>query len=763
VTPLRKRIGRARALELAGAVAFALFASWPFLDPGGIVAGFDTVAFTVPNQDFAFAALRDLRLPGWNDLVFDGVPGFANPQLGALYPLKWPFLWMDTHNAVELLTVVHLVLLAIGAVVLFGGCLRLRPPAALLGAVALTGCGYAIARTLHFEQLVALSYGPWLLAVVDAAVAGTVRPRRAVVLVALPLALAALGGHQQPLYLLVCIAVLYAIGRALDLRRARGLLVAASGALLGGGLAAIQLVPSALLAGRSVRSGGVPIETLDDLAAFVLQPRRLPQVLLGDTFAARSDIASGGLEAMSFVGAVVFGLALVGLATGLLDARRRFLVLGLLLVAIASAALAVGPRSPLFRAAYDVLPGFDLFRVPVRALFAFDVAASMLAAFGVDAIASRRVGSRALLAAGGAAAVGLVPLAAGALERPRAVTLAFWLVAGVLVAGTAMLHGRAASLALTAVVAAAAIELGVLGWHGPLRGTLVDEPVDPVSPAARFLGEQPERSLSLGRELLEDPLYLAQSLRANLNGPLGVRSLDGYDGGPAVSRRWVDAMTSVAADPFNADLTMRAQVRQPLSPELFALFGVRYVLVDVSQWDPSLWLSDWQGPIGAGGALQVFENPAYAGEAFLYGATRFLAGKSGPALAALGDELHSVVLVEENGPRLGCDGCARVPVTLERPGSGRLAAATKSARPSLLVVAEQWDPGWRAEVDAEAANPVPVDGLLLGVPVPPGSHRVSLVYEIDGLGLGIPLTLAALSLAFVLLLPLRGTRRSSSL
>jgi hypothetical protein len=224
-------------------------------------------------------------------------------------------------------------------------------------------------------------------------------------------------------------------------------------------------------------------------------------------------------------------------------------------------------------------------------------------------------------------------------------------------------------------------------------------------------------------------------------------------------------MESLTAAPFNPDLTMRAQLRPPLDPEAFALFGVRYVLVDPTQWDPPTWLPDWRGPLvwegrlGIFGALEVWENPAYEGEAFLFGETRSLAGPPGPALVSLGEGIRSVALVEENGPLLDCGGCSRAPVPLERRAPGLISAATAGTRPSLLVVAEQWDPGWHAEVDERAVETVPVDGFLIGVPVPAGSHRVELEYEIDGLGLGVPLTLTALSLVFVLLLPLPGRRR----
>lgn len=64
-----------------------------------------------------------------------------------------------------------------------------------------------------------------------------------------------------------------------------------------------------------------------------------------------------------------------------------------------------------------------------------------------------------------------------------------------------------------------------------------------------------------------------------------------------------------------------------------------------------------------------------------------------------------------------------------RPGPGRWKVDVDGARPSLVVVAESWFPGWKATVDGDEVTVLEADGAFLGVPVPAGPHRLELHYE----------------------------------
>jgi hypothetical protein len=50
-------------------------------------------------------------------------------------------------------------------------------------------------------------------------------------------------------------------------------------------------------------------------------------------------------------------------------------------------------------------------------------------------------------------------------------------------------------------------------------------------------------------------------------------------------------------------------------------------------------------------------------------------------------------------------------------------------RPALLVVSQNWLPGWTATVGGVEAPVVRVNHSLQGVPVPEGTHEVHLAYR----------------------------------
>jgi hypothetical protein len=97
-----------------------------------------------------------------------------------------------------------------------------------------------------------------------------------------------------------------------------------------------------------------------------------------------------------------------------------------------------------------------------------------------------------------------------------------------------------------------------------------------------------------------------------------------------------------------------------------------------------------------------------------------------------------------------------------RPGPGRWKVQVAGPRPSLLVVAESYFPGWKAKVDGREVRVVEADGAFLGVPVGPGAHQVELSYHRPAVaGIGRFITFVALlgSVALMLMPGQPGGRR----
>jgi hypothetical protein len=73
-------------------------------------------------------------------------------------------------------------------------------------------------------------------------------------------------------------------------------------------------------------------------------------------------------------------------------------------------------------------------------------------------------------------------------------------------------------------------------------------------------------------------------------------------------------------------------------------------------------------------------------------------------------------------------------VLVDRPG--RLDLAVSAPRTQLLVVADSFHPGWRAQVAGQDRPVVRVNGDFMGCVVPPGEHLVRWRFEPDSLRLG---------------------------
>jgi hypothetical protein len=67
----------------------------------------------------------------------------------------------------------------------------------------------------------------------------------------------------------------------------------------------------------------------------------------------------------------------------------------------------------------------------------------------------------------------------------------------------------------------------------------------------------------------------------------------------------------------------------------------------------------------------------------------------------------------------------------------------RAAGPGVLLIAEGWDPGWRATLDGSPTRILRLNYVQMGVVLPSGMHRVVLRYQVRGLELGCVLAAAA--------------------
>lgn len=623
-----RRQGWPDVAALAGLALATLVVLWPLGMTNRILSGIDALTYFTPYWAYRNDALRAGHIPLWNPYLFFGSPFLANIQTAVLYPLHWPLIWLPPERALIWSAILHAWLAAALMYALARRSLSLTPPAAFLAGAVFGLGGFALARVENINQLNGLAWLPGLLWLADETARAATRRHRVRWSVALVVvvALSFLAGHTQTFFvnivglgLYVLFGVLLAGGRHHWRRLVALLAVPAALAL-----SAAQLLPTMELMAHGWRSGGLPYR---QAASFSIQPRLLLQSLLpvhGGSLA-QAFGSEGYAEFIAYAGVAATLLAVAGSLAAWARRRSRapsvVSALALALLALTGLFLAVGAYNPAYYALWRFVPGFDLFRAPVRWLALYAIGIAGLAGFGLDAI-SGRMGSvqwplrrRPVLIALAAAALVLViqiwPGWRGA---------AGWIVAAIVAVALIAAARRGFAPARALLIGLALAEL----WVGArsLPFTLATAPMALSlrnAPAALLAleGGDPagrERFLSLSdirydpgdldalRALQADRLpagaverlvraaKLMEVIAPNLSLYLGLPAADGYDGGLLPTGDYVKlASLFLSDDSPLPDGRLREQLVKTPDARLLDLTGISYLITDKQR---DLWADD---------------------------------------------------------------------------------------------------------------------------------------------------------------------------
>jgi hypothetical protein len=653
--------------------------------------------------------LENHQIPLWNPTIFSGTPFFANPLSGLYYPPGWLALILPLPIGFNLLVLVHLLWGGLGAYSL----LReegLLPEAAVLGSLAFAALPKLFAHygAGHLTLLYAVPWTPWLLWAEARAAKG----------------IAGSGWAQPGLFLAITfladvrwslLAGLLWLGFAIQVRAkwthlARQLVLAG---LLAAPLA-LPLWEFTRLATRANLSSG-------DIFTFSLPPERLLGLFIPDF--------GGFHEYALYSGEFILALALVALAAKSLRLRGRFwwIAAGLSLL------FALGPATPFF-SGLAWLPGFNLLRVPSRALFLCGFSIAVLAAYALDGILNviptieRRPVNLALAALAGLTAclAGLIATAGGRLAFNLAwgggavVLAAVW-------AGLGVNQRLSRSAWLIFLFLFTMLDLGVFD-----RQAFAPRSVQAIQaeglPAARFLEEQPGvfrvyspsyslpqlTSLRAGLELADgvDPLQL--SAYVAFMGPASGVPETGY---------------SVTLPPFaNGDPAVDNAAFHP-DPQRLGLLNVRYIAAAFDLDDPNLKLLEDLG------GTRIYEDQMAYPRAWV---------QAGSDLTVSADPraVQPARILSRTPDR----------ILIQLPG-------LTPSREYTLVTSEISYPGWRVWVDGKAGQILALDGLLRGVRIQGGAHQVLFSFLPFSLIAGLALWICGMILLWYLVSKPRSERR----
>ncbi|MEY2974789.1 MAG: hypothetical protein RIR49_1209 [Actinomycetota bacterium] len=719
--PPRRRTVDRRPAPLVALVA--LVSAWPHWWPGRVVVSFDGAMYSGPNTRVTAEALLSGRIPFINPSIFGGAPHLGNHHTGVLSPPRWLVLGFEPLTANGLLVTGHLVLLGV-TMVWLARRLGVGPVGSAVAGVVAVMSGAVSATSVQFEQILVLAWAPALLwAIVGVTEPGA--PRHRTVTLAAVIALTVVSGHPQMVLEVGVLAALFTVGLLATGERRPAWRRVATGALLGAGMTAAQLAATVAATSGGALERGRSVEELSG-GWFVLRARSAATATFGTILGRPPDAFSGSFESILWVGVVAVVLAIVGLVVGLGAQRQRAWVGALACVAVLSALLALGPRTPLWRLTAEWLPGFSSVRVSARWLDVVALVVALLAGLGADAVSGMR--SRFAVGVAGVVTLAIITaVAIGPLESGGSDVVVVWVVTAA-VALTAMVvvpRPQRSGVLLALVV----IELSLMA-RGAIPYRLVqDHP--PTADGSSVVRELADRAAAGGGWAIAltseagDHDDLVAGLRPNANTWFDIPSIDGYDGGVQVTDRWSDALRRFTPDP-PLDLPMRNVITPPVPAGHLGRLGVRWVLLSADR-DPGEWVPDLIGPVAVDDRFSLWENPRWLGDAVVWSTWTVTGDIPADLLrerfALLGETAVVGTKVDGGGDRCVVE-CAPRRVGLERRSPEHLVVRADVERPSVISVAAQAIDGWSVTVDGREAEVVVVDGLLLGVAVGEGSHVI---------------------------------------
>ncbi len=671
---------------------------------------FDVAVFFYPQDVLLNKELKQGRLPLWNPAIFAGHPWIASGQSAQLYPPRLLLHWLFTPATARTLDLmVHL--LAMGLCTYW--FLRVRgfePPAAGMGGLVFMLNAF-MATWLEFEHvLIVGTFTALMLLAVE---------KRNPLMLAICGGLALHAGHIQfCLYVGPLVAAYAMMRRKVDL-----------GMTVGAALAVVLSFPITLPFLQLQSLCQRPQLPLQDMAASL--PSYLP-TLLSPTFWGRPqelllDRVPAHLifsEFACYIGFIPLLLALsaVGRKSSAMERRETFFW----------AAIAVGAlwaASATFP--YPLLAqGFLGRLIPGRVLIVFVLAGAMLAAQGCQGLDLKRVRALGvtLLAVWIALVAWLLHNPPGNVKLPPPDTPGLQEQIPALLSHTLLTDPQTYIPLLAvgllflfprkiALVIFTAIDLSILAvGYNPTSADLY-----PETPALKVVQNQPGRT-----EKTRAAFY-------NTLTPYGARLVGGYESLFPV--RYYRLLWTVQPD---APPPIRSLALQTFDHPILDALGLTWLVAFPGTEAPGpAWQQVYTGPDAT-----VFRNTRAMPRAWVVGEVQPFTGYEQlrsfePARTAT---VEGALEPVRPGP-------ASVTLTTETTDSVELTAQLD--QPGLLVLADQFYPGWEATVDGQPKPIVCADGALRGVFLPAGRHEVRFVFRPAPFRTGVRLALGALALLLV--------------
>ncbi len=359
----------------------------------------DFIEYVYPTQTFAARESSLFNIPFWNPFAFNGMPFFADLQVGFFYPIhRLLNLFVASDGTLpvgilQFIIILHFIIAQLNTYSL-ANSFGISKNASIVSAISYSFSMILVVHVIHPMMLYHLAWFPLIFNLFrQGLISGDYKFS---IWAGLVFGFTMLSGHpQSTLYIaffLLLFMIYFIIFESPKTKIFNKLLLSALPIIIAFGLFAVQYLPSTELAGLSQRDEN----TYELVSEGSLQLKQTLSMILPDVFGKITgnpqeipqtfhlQFADGFKshyywETAYYFGIVTFIFGLFQLIINYKDKKTMFL----LFVALFGLFYSFGSNFFLHKVFYN-LPLFDTFRNPGRILFYLTLAFSLLAGFGID-------------------------------------------------------------------------------------------------------------------------------------------------------------------------------------------------------------------------------------------------------------------------------------------------------------------------------------------------------------------------------------------
>lgn len=709
----------------------------------------DIVGQMYPWKHLVIGLWKNGVIPLWNPNVFSGTPLLGNFQSAVFHPLNFLFFILPESDAWSIMILLQ-PLLAGFFTYLFTRQLSLSKPAALLSAISFMFCGFVTTWMAYGTMGYALLWLPLILFAIEKTFGK--RSFFSLILISFSLSASLFSGHFQTSLYVLGAAILYLMFKFIVTKKLATFLYCLLFVFLGIMLSSVQLIPTFELYRQSVRGSWLSISEI--------VPWRYLVTLFSPDFygnpVTRNDWFGHYAEWSGFIGTASLILAIYIVFT--LNKKPPVAFFALL-----------GIFSLILTRPTPILDWIVKLKIPVlsssaasRAICLFSFSASVLAGYGWEKLKSDFkkkklayplvVFSFCLLIF---AAIWLrlffvkpfeadkIEIAKRNLLLPTIMALGLWLA--VLGYGLLLRFFKEKrfftkifqTLALALIILAVAFD--VLRFTKKWMPFTERKYLYPSLPVLEYLTKNAGHDRVFG--------YYSMALQNYY----GIQGFDGYD--PLYIQRYGELLLSAGDGKIGVPSTrgVGLERRGKYTMSLLNLMGGKYILHAIPDDHFSWAFPFWDYPkqfklLYEDGKYQVYDNLEAFPRAFI--AYDYLV-ESRPQkiidkMLSVDTSLRKTAIIEEEINLEKKKELIKGEAKIIDYSPNKVVIEAKNDSPGLLVLSDNYYPGWRAYVNDKETKIYRADYTLRAILLPEGQNKVEFAYRPDSFRMGLIASIVSL-------------------